>query len=174
MNKKSLKIIANPFLFYGGTIFVIFCFILCLWVSLFVITPDSVDTPEDVNLVRGFFMFLGVTMIGAGLLCIPRWLEIITFEKDVIKFKPAFHKEVTKSYNNYQFAYFAHYSHIGFSVKFIVLSTRKLNTYELKNINKVKSDEQIIKIKYNKKTLTKLQYFLIEKQNNQLNKQINK
>ena len=172
MNKKPLKIIANPILFYGGTIFVIFVFLLCLYMAFFIITPDVINPPEDINLIRGWFIFLGVAMIGAGLLCMPRWLQIITFEKDVIKFKMAFHKEVVKTYSNYQFVYLAYYSHLGLPVNFIVLSKRKLNQNELENINLVKSNEQIIKIKYSAKTIIKLKQVLTEKQKNQLAKQL--
>lgn len=172
MNKKPLKIIANPYLFYGGIIFCIFCFLLCLYMAFIVITPDIVNPPEDTKLIRGWFVFMGVAMIGAGFLCMPRWLEIIAFEENVIKFKSAFHKEIIKPYSNYHFAYLAYYSHLGLPVKFIVLSQRKLNQSELENINKVKSNGQIIKIKYSKKTLSKLQQVLTEKQKNQLDKQL--
>lgn len=174
MNKKPLKIIANPFLFYTGTTYVVLSFIICLYIALFSVTPDDVDPPEDVNLVRGTFIFLGVAMIGAGLLCMPRWLEIITFENDVIKFKSAFHKEIIKLSINYQFVYLAYYSHIGLPIKFIVISQRKLTKNELENINQIKSNEQIIKIRYSKKTISKLQQVLTEKQKNQLDKQLKK
>lgn len=174
MNKKALQIIANPILFYCGTLFVIFVFLLCLFMTFFVITPDVVNPPEDTKLIRGWFVFMGVAMIGAGLLCMPRWLEIITFEKNVIKFKSAFHKEIIKPYSNYHFVYLAYYSHLGLPVKFIVLSQRKLNQSELENINKVKSNGQVIKIKHSEKTISKLQQVLTEKQKNQLDKQLNK
>lgn len=172
MNKKTLKIIANPYLFYGGTMYVIFVVFLCLCMAFLIITPDNVKSIEDLYLIRGIFVFLGIAMIGAGILCLPRMLEIITFEKDVIKFKSAFHKEIIKPYSNYQFVYLAHYSHIGLSVKFIVLSQKKLNQTEIENINRVKSNGQIIKIKYSVKTIAKLQQVLTEKQKNQLNKQL--
>ena len=174
MNKKPLKIIANPPLFYGAIIYVVFCFLLCFCMAFFVITPDLVEPPEDTTSVKAIFIFSGVAMISAGILCMPRWLQIITFEKDVVKFKTAFGKEITKPYSNYQFIYLAHYSHLGLPVNFIVFSQRELNKSELENINKTKSDEQIIKIKYSEKTLSQIQCFLTDKQLNQLNNQLNK
>ena len=174
MKKKSLRIIANPHLFYGGTIYVVFVFLLSLYVAFFIITPDSVNPPEDTNLIRGIFVFLGIAMIGAVILCMPRWLEIITFEKDVIKFKPAFGKETIKHCSSYQFVQMAHYSHLGLPVRFIVISQKKLTKSELENINKIKSNGQVIKVRYSAKTIIKLQQVLTEKQKNQLNKLLDK
>ena len=174
MKKKPLRIIANPHLFYGGTIYVVFVFLLSLYVAFFIITPDSVNPPEDTNLTRGFFVFSGIAIIGAGILCMPKWLEIITFEKDVIKFKPAFRKKIIKQYSDYQFIHLAHYSHLGLPIRFIVISQRKLTKSELENINKIKSNGQVIKVKYSAKTITKLQQVLTEKQKNQLNKLLDK
>lgn len=174
MNKKPLKIIADPFLFYGGLIAVIFCFTLSFYIAFFVITPDLVEPPEDTNSVKAIFIFLGSAMVIAGIISLPRWLNIITFDKEYIKFKTPFHKEITEQYHNYQFVYVGYYSYLGFSIAYIVLSKAKMSNNQLENIEQVKADGQIIKIKYSDKALAKLQPFLTEKQNHQLNKQLNK
>lgn len=91
----------------------------------------------------------------------PQWFSAIVLEKDSITIKVG-KKKITESYDMYPCVYLADYYHNGFRPCFIVFAKTGLFEDELTHINRIPVDENVIKIRYSKKTYAKLMEILPE------------
>lgn len=172
--KKNVKIITNPLLLFSGLICVIitsgmgFAFTILIYNG----TIHAASETDKIGcaLILGF---LGLAMIGAGLLCLPQWLVVITLTDTEVRYRAAFKKAVKKQYKNFPYVSKAWYKHrgllpIGYNAYYIVLSEGRLSGDEQKHINQISISDSVIKIRYRKKVYEKLLEILPEKQKTQL------
>jgi hypothetical protein len=128
--------------------------------------------------INVLFIFLGIGMLGAGAICMPRWYSYFQIEDGELIYKMAFHKPVRTALKKYRYIYKAYYEHrtviSGFIGRpshfsyYIVISTVMLRSEILSNINKIPSSPETLKIKYTSKMYKLLFDQLDEKQQKRL------
>ena len=99
---------------------------------------------------------LGV--VGIPLFWETRWANILVLSPEKIELRSCFKKPVTYEYQEFPYIYRASYRHnlagapdIGPVIVYLVLSRRRLSSFEKTHINQVTSPTDVIKIKFNKK-----------------------
>ncbi len=87
-----------------------------------------------------------------------RWANILVLSPEKIELRSCFKKPVTYEYQEFPYIYRASYRHclagapdIGPVIVYLVLSRRRLSSFEKTHINRVTSATDVIKIKFNKK-----------------------
>ena len=87
-----------------------------------------------------------------------RWANILVLSPEKIELRSCFKKPVTYEYQEFPYIYRASYRHclagapdIGTVIVYLVLSRRRLSSFEKTHINRVTSATDVIKIKFNKK-----------------------
>lgn len=161
MNKR-IKIIASPFLFFGGIFLyaMIISFFCIFWFGSY-----DYDTLSEQLFMRIFSLLISSVLL---VLCIyesKKFFATIHFTKDGIEFHTAFKKPVFATYKQYRNVIYASYWHgspvgIGSTKWFIVISERKLSKYESEHINQLPISNSVLKIEYSKKRREKLMKIL--------------
>ncbi len=87
-----------------------------------------------------------------------RWANVLVLSPAKIELRSCFKKPVTYEYQEFPYIYRASYRHclagapdIGTVIVYLVLSRRRLSSFEKTHINRVTSATDVIKIKFNKK-----------------------
>jgi len=161
MNKR-IKIIASPFLFFGG----IFVFLMTFGFYIFGWWIGSdMQTESECILIRIFFMSICTILLICWIFESKKYFATIHFTKDGIEFHTAFKKPVFATYKQYRNVIYASYWHgspvgIGSTKWFIVISERKLSKYESEHINQIPISNSVLKIEYSKKRREKLMKIL--------------
>ena len=168
-NKHCIKIIASPFLLFGGIILLTLSVCLCAFIIILLNDPSFTKSSSDKLIAQLFFAFLGISMVVACVSCSDRWFVRIKLTKSSIVYHTIFKKIVEKPYKTYPYISFAQHSIGGlhpfrYRIICIVLSDRMLTSYEKDHINHVKITDSMITIQYNKKIYEKLHSILPEKQ----------
>ena len=155
--KKPIIIIADPSLFLMAIIYIILndgcCLIAIIWLIMR-------NRPEERGvIVIGFVLQIILTLI--LVLVGPQWFVRLIFLPTGIQMKPAWKKATERPYKYYAYVNRAWYRHgtpvgIGKTKEYIVFSHGRMNEEELHAINRVKSSENVIKIRYSQKTYQRL------------------
>ena len=87
-----------------------------------------------------------------------RWANVLVLSPEKIELRSCFKKPVTYEYQEFPYIYRASYRHnlagapdIGPVIVYLVLSRRRLSSFEKTHINRVTSATDVIKIKFSKK-----------------------
>lgn len=99
---------------------------------------------------------LGV--VGIPLFWETRWVNILVLSPEKIELRSCFKKPITYEYQEFPYIYRASYRHclagapdVGPVIVYLVLSQRRLSSFEKTHINQVTSPTDVIKIKFSKK-----------------------
>ena len=103
--------------------------------------------------------------LGVCVWCFPKWIIIVTVDERSIRYKQAFKKPVEVEWKKYRNIHPATYYHgsvigVGYYPDFLVLATRSVSMHELRSINHVAVDEELIKIRITKRSYRKLHSIL--------------
>ena len=154
---KKTRIIADPYLFsltLGG-FFAGFAAII----AFFLLTHDASWTSRK-GQVFGESLFVAVMLapICASLFVDTRWANILVLSPEKIELRSCFKKPVMYEYQEFPYIYRASYRHclagapdVGPVIVYLVLSRRRLSSFEKTHINRVTSATDVIKIKFSKK-----------------------
>lgn len=147
---------------------------LCIYVIMQLQTGEmKTETENDrigIQVIFGVLGFLNILAVMAGS---NRWLATFIFTDDGISYRAGFRKATVQPYRAFRYIYAARYFHgspigIGNYRRFIVLSTRRLSTDEIENINQVAPSTVVVKIRFRKSTYEKICSILPAKQRVQL------
>ena len=107
---------------------------------------------------ESLFVAVMLAPICASLFVDTRWANILVLSPEKIELRSCFKKPVTYEYQEFPYIYRASYRHclagapdIGPVIAYLVLSRRRLSSFEKTHINRVTSATDVIKIKFNKK-----------------------
>ncbi len=107
---------------------------------------------------ESLFVAVMLAPICASLFVDTRWANILVLSPEKIELRSCFKKPVTYEYQEFPYIYRASYRHclagapdIGTVIVYLVLSRRRLSSFEKTHINRVTSATDVIKIKFNKK-----------------------
>ena len=107
---------------------------------------------------ESLFVAVMLAPICASLFVDTRWANILVLSPEKIELRSCFKKPVTYEYQEFPYIYRASYRHclagapdIGTVIVYLVLSRRRLSSFEKTHINRVTSSTDVIKIKFNKK-----------------------
>lgn len=107
---------------------------------------------------ESLFVAVMLAPICASLFVDTRWANILVLSPEKIELRSCFKKPVTYEYQEFPYIYRASYRHclagapdIGPVIVYLVLSRRRLSSFEKTHINRVTSATDVIKIKFNKK-----------------------
>ena len=107
---------------------------------------------------ESLFVAVMLAPICASLFVDTRWANILVLSPEKIELRSCFKKPVTYEYQEFPYIYRASYRHclagapdIGLVIVYLVLSRRRLSSFEKTHINRVTSATDVIKIKFNKK-----------------------
>ena len=153
-NNRSIRIQAHNALLIVGILWEV-CTQLLIWVTIYVLLYHSPPTSDDVA-GASFFMFVSALVAVAFFLALPRWSVTLTFDFESIRYKTAFRKEFVRPYESYPYVFRASYTHVCYKPVFIVFANRRLSSYEQTHINQVGIADDMIKIRYSKKTLMRM------------------
>ena len=99
---------------------------------------------------------LGV--VGIPLFWETRWVNILVLSPEKIELRSCFKKPITYEYQEFPYIYRASYRQclagapdVGPVIVYLVLSQRRLSSFEKTHINQVTSPTDVIKIKFSKK-----------------------
>ena len=99
---------------------------------------------------------LGV--VGIPLFWETRWVNILVLSPEKIELRSCFKKPITYEYQEFPYIYRASYRHclagapdVGPVIVYLVLSRRRLSSFEKTHINQVPSPPEVSKIKFSKK-----------------------
>lgn len=154
---KKIRIIADPSLFsLTLTVMIMACGALAwfLWMS-----HDAFWTSEADKIAGELtFFVLILTPISISLFWDTRWANVLVLSPEKIELRSCFKKPVTYEYQEFPYIYRASYRHnlagapdIGPVIVYLVLSRRRLSSFEKTHINQVTSPTDVIKIKFSKK-----------------------
>ena len=112
-----------------------------------------------------FLCILYALWLGVCVWCFPKWIIIVTVDERSIRYKQAFKKPVEVEWKKYRNIHPATYYHgsvigVGYYPDFLVLATRSVSMHELRSINHVAVDEELIKIRITKRSYRKLHSIL--------------
>ena len=147
---KKCTLLANPVLAYTA---------VGLVASLIAMTLPAFFIPDA---FAAGMAIMGMNLIVViDLCCItPRWCLLITFDEGGVTYRPLFRKGVRMKYSDFpriQYAYYMHGNGVAaYRVHFFVLTDRRLDYVESSHINDVAPAENLIKIRYTRKTYQKL------------------
>lgn len=160
--KKRIKIIASPFLYFGGIFFyaVVISTFCIFWFGSY-----DYETLSDQLFMRTFALLISSVLLALCAYESKKFFAMIHFTKDGVEFHTAFQKPILKTYKQYRNVVYASYWHgspvgIGSIKWFIVISERKLSKYELEHINQIPVSSNVLKIEYSKKRREKLMEIL--------------
>ena len=107
---------------------------------------------------ESLFVAVMLAPICASLFVDTRWANILVLSPEKIELRSCFKKPVTYEYQEFPYIYRASYRHClagapdtGTVIVYLVLSRRRLSSFEKTHINRVTSATDVIKIKFNKK-----------------------
>ena len=154
---KKIRIIADPSLFsLTLTVMIMACGALAwfLWMS-----HDAFWTSEADKIAGELtFFVLILTPISISLFWDTRWANVLVLSPEKIELRSCFKKPITYEYQEFPYIYRASYRHnlagapdIGPVIVYLVLSRRRLSSFEKTHINQVTSPTDVIKIKFSKK-----------------------
>ena len=160
VKKKRMVIFLNPGLLISGIILsIIFLAVSCMFIIF--LENDFIKSADigDKRFAQIFFGILGIIGEFACFFCFPQWASYITIDsiKQTIEFKTWFRKPMVKNVLEYKYIYEADYWHgsviptFGFSPKYIVLSTTKIDKKYLTHINQLHVSEDVLIIKFTPK-----------------------
>lgn len=171
MNKR-IKIIASPFLFFGGISLYLFSLsIFCI----FWFGSNDFETFSDQLFMRIFALLISAVLLALCVFESKKYFATIHFTNDGIEFHTAFKKPVFATYKQYRNVTYASYWHgtsvgVGSTKWFIVISERKLSKNESEHINQIPISSSVLKIEYSKKHREKLMEILPQNMACQLEK----
>lgn len=159
---KKLKIVASPFLFFGGIFISISAIVV---ISFYLYAAIVIQYNVGAIIFSSIFGFI---LIVACISLYKVWFATLEFSSEGILLKAPMRKNVFRNYKQYSHMSYASYWHgspagIGSTKWYIVISTFKLNQYDLTHINGVHISDNIIKIQYSEKRRKQLQEVLPEK-----------
>ncbi len=154
---KKIRIIADPSLFsLTLTVMIMACGALAwfLWMS-----HDAFWTSEADKIAGELtFFVLILTPISISLFWDTRWANVLVLSPEKIELRSCFKKPVMYEYQEFPYIYRASYRHclagapdVGPVIVYLVLSRRRLSSFEKTHINQVTSPTDVIKIKFSKK-----------------------
>lgn len=156
-NVKKIRIIADPYLFLLALNAMT---MLCgATVAFFWITHDASFTSETDRIgVKLTMLAMALTPISISLFWDTRWANVLVLSPEKIELRSCFKKPVTYEYQEFPYIYRASYRHnlagtpdVGPVIVYLVLSRRRLSSFEKTHINQVTSPTDVIKIKFSKK-----------------------
>ncbi len=108
-----------------------------------------------------YIMLVPMLLLSITYCCITeRWCLLLTFNENYLLYKPLFRKGKQIRYANYPCIRYAYYMHgnllAAYKVDYFILTNRRLSDDELSHINLVAPNEDLIKIRYTRKTYLKL------------------
>ena len=154
---KKIRIIADPYLFsLTLTALAMGCggMAWCFWMS------HDVFYVSETDKIWAKIMLWALTI---GIVAIPlfwetRWANVLVLSPEKIELRSCFKKPVTYEYQEFPYIYRASYRHylagapdVGPVIVYLVLSRRRLSSFEKTHINQVTSPTDVIKIKFSKK-----------------------
>ena len=155
--EKKIRIIADPYLF-SLTLFGFFASFAAI-AAFFLLTHDASWTSRK-GKVFGELLFVAIMLapICASLFWDTRWANVLVLSPEKIELRSCFKKPITYEYQEFPYIYRASYRHnlagapdIGPVIVYLVLSRRRLSSFEKTHINRVTSATDVIKIKFSKK-----------------------
>lgn len=169
MNKR-IRMIASPFLFFGGI--VLYIFVFCVF-CIFWFGANDMSTLDEQLFMRIFAVTISAILLLCCILESKKFFATIHFTAIGIEFHTIFKKQSLTSYKQYRHIAYASYWHgtpigVGSIKWFIVISERKLSKYELEHINQIPISKSVLKIEYSKKRHQKLCEILPENMAQQL------
>lgn len=160
------KVYVNKKLFIAGVIYCTVCVLICaVFIALSYGGIIKTDDPLGVSVV---WAVLGLGMVLAGALCMPRWSAYVRFEQNCAVLKVGRKREEIP-YEAFKHIYMAHYIHrsiflAGIKCEYIVLSKVRLSAFDLEHINLVSASDMTIKIRSTSKVQKYLEGLLPCKQ----------
>lgn len=156
---KKIRIIADPYLFSLAL-----TAMTMLWAGVLAFAIDGADpstrwrSETDKILSYCTFFLLAIAATCISLFGDTRWANILVLSPEKIELRSCFKKPVTYEYQEFPYIYRASYRHnlagapdIGPVIVYLVLSRRRLSSFEKTHINQVTSPTDVIKIKFSKK-----------------------
>ncbi len=147
---KKCTLLANRVLTYTGIGLIVYMFALLL--LCFLVGVE----------IAGCLAILAMILFMVIVMCCitPRWFLLITFDENGVTYRPLFRKGIQMKYSDYpriQYAYYMHGNGVAaYKVHFFVLTDRRLSYAESSHINDVAPAQNLIKIRYTRKTYQKL------------------
>ena len=101
---------------------------------------------------------LGLAIVATALFVDNRWANVLVLSPEKIELRSFFKKPIMYEYREFPYIYRASYRHclagapdVGPVIVYLVLSRRRLSSFEKTHINQVTSPTDVIKIKFSKK-----------------------
>ena len=156
MKKDKIRILMNPSILFWGALYSFVCVVLCVQMIYFFEDPSFTSNAQEKQGVQLIFVILAIGVLVAALLCLPRWLTIVEFSGEGIRCSTAFRKGQSIPYSSYPYVYIASYKHrtvlpfVYKTMRYIVVSQRKLTPQEQQHINLIKISAELVKVRYSK------------------------
>lgn len=154
---KKIRIIADPYLF-SLTLFGLTLGCGGVAWGLWMCHDASYTSRVDEIGVKLTMLAMGLAIVVISLFWDTRWANILVLSPEKIELRSCFKKPVTYEYQEFPYIYRASYRHclagapdIGPVIVYLVLSRRRLSSFEKTHINQVTSPTDVIKIKFSKK-----------------------
>lgn len=161
---KKIRLISDPLTLYMAITMIVAHAIATVY-AISLIREDTVTNSADILPIRLSFVFLFCALFIVTVIVSPRYLCLITLSETVITIWVPFRRKRSFTYKQFRNIYCGGYFHgniagVGRIVWYFVLSQRHLSTEELNQINLVPNSEEVVKIRYSRKTYEKLRMIL--------------
>ncbi len=154
---KRIRILADPYLFALTLLVIISCWRAVVFVSILSADPSLWKNEQDKVISLGVFILPVLAGSCLSLFWDTRWANVLVLSHQKIELRSCFKKPVVYAYEEYPYIYRATYRHsivgapdVGPEIVYLVLSRRRLSSFEKTHINQVSSATDVIKIKFSK------------------------
>ena len=154
---KRIRILADPYLFVLTLAAIIAS---CAALAFFLVMTSDVNSwtsKRDKVLGELLFFAMMLAPICISFFVDTRWANVLVLSHQKIELRSCFKKPVVYAYEEYPYIYRATYRHsivgapdVGPEIVYMVLSRRRLSSFEKTHINQVSSATDVIKIKFSK------------------------
>ena len=167
LKKRShrVRFLADTGFFYMNIIGLLIPWAVFGWIFYMVETSGAKGTDDLMGEL--LFLFLAMAMTITLTFSSSQWGVIVTLTQENISLKCPIRKREVYLYSEFPLVYRASYIHglafapeIGSEIVFIVLSKRRMNDVEKRNINLIRNSRDLIIIKYSKKRYQQLSEIL--------------
>ena len=158
---KRIKLFCDPMVAAMGGIWAGFMMpgFLILTIYTLYFDPDAFGTLFDKIVVGLLFYMLEAVLCVIIIKCAPIWFAYVKIHSRGIVLGAPFSKKIKFSYNDFRYVKIAYYVHIYQKRFFLVLSRSYITPSQLMNVNQLRCDDTLIKIKITKRryrTLVKI------------------
>ena len=158
---KRIRILADPYLFVLTAIALIAVWSVATVIIVLTSKGCYLTNGQLTRTTRAIVWMFFVAMALSGSIISffvdTRWANVLVLSHQKIELRSCFKKPVVYAYEEYPYIYRATYRHsivgapdVGPEIVYLVLSRRRLSSFEKTHINQVSSATDVIKIKFSK------------------------